>query len=85
MILSLLDFDKRLILGGNVLEYKEHKKMYKVGKNWAVATLVSAGILMGATTVHADTTTVSATDNDVTTTQPVAVTPVETVSAENGA
>ena len=54
--------------------------MYKVGKNWAVATLVSAGILMGATTVHADTTTVSATDNDVTTTQPVAVTPVETVS-----
>lgn len=50
--------------------------MYKVGKNWAVATLVSAGILMGATTVHADTTTVSATDNDVTTTQPVAVTPV---------
>jgi len=85
VILSLLDFDKRLILGGNVLEYKEHKKMYKVGKNWAVATLVSAGILMGATTVHADTTTVSATDNDVTTTQPVAVTPVETVSAENGA
>ncbi|NDR77786.1 KxYKxGKxW signal peptide domain-containing protein [Fructilactobacillus sanfranciscensis] len=26
---------------------KEHKKMYKVGKNWAVATLVSASILGG--------------------------------------
>lgn len=34
---------------------KEHKKMYKAGKYWAVATLVSASILMevGVTT-HAD-------------------------------
>ncbi|GAA3173902.1 glycoside hydrolase family 68 protein [Fructilactobacillus sanfranciscensis] len=32
---------------------KEHKKMYKVGKNWAVATLVSASIL-GGVTAHAD-------------------------------
>lgn len=38
-----------------ILEYKEHKKMYKVGKNWAVATLVSASILMGGVvTAHAD-------------------------------
>ncbi|CAJ1184306.1 Levansucrase [Fructilactobacillus sanfranciscensis] len=34
---------------------KEHKKMYKVGKNWAVATLLSASILMEVgVTAHAD-------------------------------
>ena len=34
---------------------KEHKKMYKAGKYWAVATLVSASILMGVgVTTHAD-------------------------------
>ena len=34
---------------------KEHKKMYKAGKYWAVAALVSASILMGVgVTTHAD-------------------------------
>lgn len=27
------------------MEYKEHKKMYKAGKKWAVAALVSASVL----------------------------------------
>ena len=35
--------------------YKEHKKMYKIGKKWAVATLVSASVLMGGALIaHAD-------------------------------
>lgn len=38
---------------------KEHKKLYKVGKNWLVATLfaVAAGTALATTSVHADTTT----------------------------
>lgn len=37
------------------MEYKERKKMYKVGKKWAVATLVSASVLMGGVvSAHAD-------------------------------
>ena len=39
---------------------KEHKKMYKAGKNWIVATLTATTITLlggiGAYTVHADTT-----------------------------
>ncbi|WP_185913053.1 mucin-binding protein, partial [Limosilactobacillus reuteri] len=39
---------------------KEHKKLYKAGKNWIVATLTAATITLlggiGAYTVHADTT-----------------------------
>lgn len=39
------------------MAYKEHKKMYKIGKKWAVATLVSASVLMGgALNAHADQT-----------------------------
>lgn len=38
---------------------KEHKKMYKAGKNWIVATLTATTITLlggiGACTVHADT------------------------------
>lgn len=35
---------------------KEHKKLYKAGKNWLVATItVTAVTLMGTQTVHADT------------------------------
>jgi surface protein len=40
---------------------KEHKKLYKAGKNWIVATLTATTITLlggiGAYTVHADTTT----------------------------
>ena len=39
---------------------KEHKKLYKAGKNWIVATLTATTITLlggiGAYTVHADTT-----------------------------
>lgn len=37
---------------------KEHKKLYKAGKNWLVATLfaVAAGTALATTSVHADTT-----------------------------
>ena len=42
---------------------KEHKKLYKAGKNWVVATLATTTIAllggMSAYTVHADTTTES--------------------------
>ncbi|WP_242362818.1 KxYKxGKxW signal peptide domain-containing protein [Limosilactobacillus antri] len=38
---------------------KEHKKLYKAGKNWLVVTLfaVAAGTALATTTAHADTTT----------------------------
>ena len=38
---------------------KEHKKLYKAGKNWLVATLfaVAAGTALATASVHADTTT----------------------------
>ena len=39
---------------------KEHKKLYKAGKNWVVATLIATTITLlggiGAYTAHADTT-----------------------------
>ncbi|WPU43634.1 KxYKxGKxW signal peptide domain-containing protein [Limosilactobacillus reuteri] len=39
---------------------KEHKKLYKAGKNWVVATLTATTITLlggiGAYTAHADTT-----------------------------
>ncbi|MEK1445800.1 KxYKxGKxW signal peptide domain-containing protein, partial [Limosilactobacillus fermentum] len=39
---------------------KEHKKLYKAGKNWIVATLTATTITLlggiGTHTVHADTT-----------------------------
>ena len=45
---------------------KEHKKMYKAGKNWIVATLTATIITLlggiGAYTVHADTTIESSQD-----------------------
>ena len=45
---------------------KEHKKMYKAGKNWIVATLTATTITLlggiGACTVHADTTIESSQD-----------------------
>ena len=42
------------------MNIKQHKKMYKAGKQWLVASLmaIAAGLVMG-TTVHADTTTVN--------------------------
>ncbi|WP_225432071.1 KxYKxGKxW signal peptide domain-containing protein [Limosilactobacillus reuteri] len=59
-----------------MLERKEHKKMYKSGKNWAVVTLSTAALVFGATTVNAsadtntennDSSTVQVTtgDNDI--------------------
>lgn len=41
---------------------KEHKKLYKSGKNWVVATIatVALGTAFGATNVHADTTNAAA-------------------------
>ncbi len=59
-----------------MLERKEHKKMYKSGKNWAVVTLSTAVLVFGATTVNAsadtntennDSSTVQVTtgDNDI--------------------
>lgn len=59
-----------------MLERKEHKKMYKSGKNWAVVTLSTAALVLGATTVNAsadtntknnDSSTVQVTtgDNDI--------------------
>lgn len=45
---------------------KEHKKLYKAGKNWIVATLTATTITLlggiGAYTVHADTTIESSQD-----------------------
>lgn len=48
------------------MEYKEHKKLYKIGKKWAVATLVSASILMSGDLLnaHADTVTNANQKND---------------------
>ena len=40
-----------------MLERKEHKKMYKSGKNWAVVTLSTAALVLGATTVSASANT----------------------------
>lgn len=42
------------------MNIKQHKKMYKAGKQWLVASLmaIAAGLVMG-TTVHADTTIVN--------------------------
>lgn len=39
--------------------FKEHKKLYKAGKHWLVATLTafSMGVIMAAATAHADTAT----------------------------
>ena len=38
-------------------EVKKHFKMYKAGKHWLVAGIVTiAAVAMGATAVHADTT-----------------------------
>lgn len=39
--------------------FKEHKKLYKAGKHWLVATLtaLSMGFVMAAATAHADTAT----------------------------
>ena len=59
-----------------MLERKEHKKMYKSGKNWAVVTLSTAALVFGATTVNAsadtntknnDSSTIQVTtgDNDI--------------------
>lgn len=59
-----------------MLERKEHKKMYKSGKNWAVVTLSTAALVFGVTTVNAsadtntennDSSTVQVTtgDNDI--------------------
>ena len=59
-----------------MLERKEHKKMYKSGKNWAVVTLSTAALMFGVTTVNAsadtntennDSSTVQVTtgDNDI--------------------
>lgn len=46
------------------MEYKEHKKMYKAGKKWAVAALVSASVLMGgALNAHADHAAFNNTEN----------------------
>ena len=43
---------------GDFLMAKEHKKLYKAGKNWLVATLfaVAAGTALATASVHADTT-----------------------------
>lgn len=50
-----------------MLDLKEHKKMYKVGKHWAVATLIAAGMLMGSTSaVHADEEAQPVTNNQTT-------------------
>ncbi|RMX26690.1 levansucrase [Limosilactobacillus reuteri] len=59
-----------------MLERKEHKKMYKSDKKWAVVTLSTAALVFGATTVNAsadtntennDSSTVQVTtgDNDI--------------------
>lgn len=53
---------------------KEHKKLYKAGKNWLVATLfaVAAGTALATTSVHADTTDQSQpVATDTVTNQPV--------------
>lgn len=53
---------------------KEHKKLYKAGKNWLVATLfaVAAGTALATTSVHADTTNQSQPiATDTVTNQPV--------------
>lgn len=44
------------------MEYKEHKKMYKAGKKWAVAALVSASVLAWGMTASADSSTASSVD-----------------------
>lgn len=40
-----------------MLERKEHKKMYKSGKNWAVVTLSTAALVFGATAINASADT----------------------------
>ncbi|WP_414152828.1 glycoside hydrolase family 68 protein [Limosilactobacillus reuteri] len=51
-----------------MLERKEHKKMYKRGKNWAVVTLSTAALVFGATTVNASADT-NTENNDSSTVQ----------------
>lgn len=51
-----------------MLERKEHKKMYKSGKNWAVVTLSTAALVFGATTVNASADT-NTENNDSSTVQ----------------
>lgn len=62
------------------MNIKQHKKMYKAGKQWLVASLmaITAGLMMG-TTVHADTTSTSQATSQVETTQ-VAQQPVATAN-----
>ena len=45
------------------MEYKEHKKMYKAGKKWAVAALVSVSALTWGAVANADSSTTSADTN----------------------
>ena len=51
-----------------MLERKEHKKMYKSGKNWAVVTLSTAALMFGVTTVNASADT-NTENNDSSTVQ----------------
>ena len=51
-----------------MLERKEHKKMYKSGKNWAVVTLSTAALVFGVTTVNASADT-NTENNDSSTVQ----------------
>lgn len=47
-----------------MLERKEHKKMYKSGKNWAVVTLSTAALVLGASSVTASANTETETNNN---------------------
>lgn len=65
---------------------KEHKKLYKAGKNWLTATIaVTAVTFMGVQTAHADTSAESSTSAQVVSTNDsgVAHTPSEGNSHEN--
>ncbi|MBB1078878.1 glycoside hydrolase family 68 protein [Limosilactobacillus sp. STM2_1] len=48
-----------------MLERKEHKKMYKSGKNWAVVTLSTAALVLGASSITASANTTEKDSNNV--------------------
>lgn len=50
-----------------MLERKEHKKMYKSGKNWAVVTLSTAALVLGASSVTASANTETENNNNAAT------------------
>lgn len=56
-----------------MLTPKEHKKMYKSGKNWVVVTLSTAALALGASVVNAnaDATTPATSSADVPVTESV--------------